>query len=190
MIENLILGSGSKWRANLLKSAGIKVSCIPPQLDESLIQGDTPIDLAMNRAKAKAMSVSQSHPYSYVIGCDQVLEFEGKPYGKAKNREQAKRRLIEFSGCTHQLHSAYTITKNTGEGIEVIDHSVVTASLTMKALSEQDIDRYLDTGEWQGCAGCYQFENEGGKLFSNVVGDESTIIGLPIKELLLTLSKI
>tara|TARA_B100001094_G_C18138255_1_gene776406 strand:+ start:597 stop:1184 length:588 start_codon:yes stop_codon:yes gene_type:complete len=182
-INQLILGSGSKWREGVLREAGIVARCIKPNLDESLITGENPADLALQRSIAKAKRVftdlASEGASSVIIGCDQVLEFEGAAYGKAETREIAYDRLNLFAGKTHYLHSAFAIIS----GGVAVAQEVVTATMIMKPLNSQDIDIYLNTGEWQGCAGCYQYENKGGFLFEKAIGDESTIIGLPIKEL-------
>lgn len=188
--NKFILGSGSKWRAQILINAGINVRCVKPNVNEEDIYGDTPEELALNRAHAKAEEVARREQGYLVVGCDQVLGFKNKSYGKADHREMAKKRLKAFSGEMHTLHSAFVLALANHDRVSILHQEVVTAIMTMRPLSEVEIDRYLDTGEWVGCAGGYQFENHGRQLFSKVEGSESTIIGLPIDELLLCLQKL
>ena len=126
---------------------------------------------------------------SLIIAGDQVLEFKGKPYGKADSEDQAFERLRQFSGTEHQLHSAYTLLhREPGQNARVLKSEVVTANMAMRDLSDEQIRAYLKTNEWQGCAGCYQFENQGVHLFKGVVGDSFTIVGLPLPQLLCDLT--
>ena len=89
-------------------------------------------------------------------------------------------RITEFAGQTHYLHSAFCLAL----GDKLLHAECVDVPMIMRKLSESEIDRYVESGEWEGCVGCYQFENRGGLLFDpKTSGDQSSIIGLPIRQL-------
>lgn len=186
-INRLLLASTSPYRLALLKQAGLVVTAQKPDCDESSISAENPKALAQARSEGKGLSVAvtKENAPALVIAADQVLDFQGQPYGKADTRQQAFERLRLFAGKEHALHSAYCLVHyDPAAGIRRILRSrVVTATLRMRALSNDEIEAYLNTGEWEGCAGCYQYENQAVQLFDDVKGDMSTIIGLPIPAL-------
>jgi len=175
----IILGSGSVFRRDLLASTGLKFEVFVADCDEKVILGTSPLQTAQLRAQAKAKAVSVLNKGSIVIGCDQVLSFNGKHQDKVKTAEEAEERLFALQGKTHILHSAYSLVLDNQEVLA----RVVDIKMTMKPLTIEEIRLYVSTNEWQGCVGCYQFENKGGALFSEVDGTEDAIIGLPLKEL-------
>lgn len=185
-INRLLLASTSPYRLALLKQAGITVTAQRSDCDESTISAATPYALAKARSEGKGLDLAVEGEGSLVIAADQVLDFHGQAYGKADSREEAFERLRRFAGHEHSLHSAYCLVHyDPKAGIKrLLRSQVITAKLHMRPLSDQEIHAYLDTGEWEGCAGCYQYENRAVQLFDYVQGDLSTIIGLPIPALL------
>ncbi len=176
----IILGSGSSFRRDLLASTGLKFEVSVADCNEKVILADTPIQTASARALAKARAVSAKNPGAVVIGCDQVLDFQGRTMDKVYTPGDAASRLKEIQGNHHYLHSAYSLVK---EDVELAAR-VVTITMTMRTLDDDEIDAYVATEEWKGCVGCYQYENRGGSLFLNADGTQDAIIGLPLKELL------
>lgn len=191
-INRLVLASTSRFRRVLLEQSGIQVFGIAPQCDEESIIGSSPRDTAQKRADAKALSVGTVNENSIVIAADQVLEFQGRAYGKASDLLEARQRLQEFSGQIHRLHSAFSLALYEADQAapKLLSSTVVTATLGMRALTDEELDTYLETREWEGCAGCYQYENKGAQLFDWVEGDHTTIIGLPVISLLRELRKL
>lgn len=190
-INRLLLASQSPYRSHLLKRTGISFGIIASTAREEDIELASPRDLALLRAEHKASGIPSLGDVAVVITADQVLEHRGKAYGKAKNRDDARERLLAMSGSAHYLHSAYGLfLKNKDQKIQKIGMRLVTAELEMRSLASDELEAYLDLNEWQGCAGCYQFEGYGIHLFSKVSGEISTIIGLPLLELLQDLREI
>lgn len=183
-INRLLLASTSRYRRALLNQVGISHEALAPEVDEYRIEADDPASLAWARSEAKGISLPFDGTPYLAISADQVLDFEGRAYGKAGTREEAKARLREFAGKTHTLQSAYSLVLYTAKGPSIVKTTVVPARMTMRPLSDQEIEAYLDTQEWEGCAGCYQYENRGMNLFSKIEGDISTVIGLPLPSLL------
>ncbi|HYX34872.1 MAG TPA: Maf family protein [Oligoflexus sp.] len=193
-INRLVLASTSRFRRVLLEQSGIQVFGIAPQCDEEAIVGSDPWQTARLRADAKALSVEMGavHENSIVIAADQVLEFQGRAFGKAADEDEARLRLREFSGQVHRLHSAFSLAFYEADHAEpkLLSSEVVTATLGMRTLAADELEAYLRTREWEGCAGCYQYENKGAQLFDWVDGDHTTIIGLPVLALLKQLRKL
>ncbi|WP_141735640.1 Maf family protein [Oligoflexus tunisiensis] len=191
-INRLVLASTSRFRRVLLEQSGIQVFGIAPQCDEDAIEGADPLQTARLRAEAKAMSVGIVHENSIVIAADQVLEFQGRAFGKAEDEDEARLRLREFSGQVHRLHSAFSLAYYEADrpSPKLLSSEVITATLGMRTLTSDELEAYLRTREWEGCAGCYQYENKGAQLFDWVDGDHTTIIGLPVLALLRELRKL
>jgi len=184
----IVLASGSRIRADLLKNAGLSIEVDPADVDERTVEaplltaGFLPEDLASVLAEAKADDVSARRPGDLVIGADQILAFEGERRTKPDDMEAARRQLLAFSGKTHELHSAVVISRNG----EAIWRHVSTARLTMRELSPAFIGHYLAAAgeEVLSSVGAYQLEGLGVQLFERIDGDYFTILGLPLLPLL------
>ncbi|MBO6507209.1 MAG: Maf-like protein [Roseibium sp.] len=184
----LVLASGSKIRAELLKNAGLSIDVDPADVDERAVEAPLleadfpPDDIASVLAEAKANDVSARRNGDLVIGADQILAFEGERRTKPDDMEAARRQLLAFSGKTHELLSAVVISKDG----EAIWRHVSTARLTMRELSPAFIGHYLaNAGDVVlSSVGAYQLEGPGVQLFEKIEGDYFTILGLPLLPLL------
>lgn len=188
----IILASQSPIRSKLLTQAGINHRVRPSNFDEAAVQSSllqrSPTDLAAHLSQAKATSVASDFPDDLVIGADQTLEFEGQSLHKCRDLIAAKQLLQRLSGKSHHLHSAVTVMK----AEEVLFQFTGHATLTMRQLSPQFIDHYLElTGDdVLSSVGCYKLEAQGLQLFENIDGDYFTILGLPLLPLLAFFRKI
>jgi septum formation protein len=188
MADQFILASGSPFRKKMLSDAGLVFDVEKAEIDERTVEqsvagsGLSPEDLATILSEAKATDVSGRNGGRVVIGCDQTLSLGDKVLHKPKDMEQARRRLLELSGRTHQLSSAVVAVRDG----ETLWRHVSIARLTMRELSPAFIGRHLaQVGEKAlESVGAYQIEGEGIQLFERIEGDHFTIIGLPILPLL------
>lgn len=184
----IVLASTSPSRRALLKNAGIRFSSFSPEVDERAVErpyvmtGATPEFLAALLSREKALDVSRRVEGSFVIGGDQVMAFEGRPYSKPASREEARQHLQRLSGKTHYLHSAMAIARNG----QIVFETMKTAKLVMRVLSDAFIDDYLAqiSDKTLFSSGTYQLEGLGIQLFSKIEGDYFTILGMPMLELL------
>lgn len=184
----IVLASSSSARRHLLENAGIAFEAVSPFVDEREIEqllvagGASAGDLAIALADVKALAVLALRPDDVVIGADQVLELDGQHYGKPLSRERAADQLRHLAGRTHRLHSAVSIAA----GDIVARRHVATAELTMRPLSDAQIEAYLDiAGEAAlHSAGTYLLEGIGIRLFAAIDGDYFAILGLPMLPLL------
>jgi len=189
----LVLASQSRVRAALLAQAGLAFETLPAYVDEEAVkqamkaEGAPPAHIAETLAEMKAIKISQkllgqSIKGAMVIGADQMLDCNGVLFDKPEDLDHAKAHLKSLSGKSHRLISAAIVARD-GEAIwRQLSH----ATLTMRPLSDEFIDRYLDAvGELAlTSVGAYQVEGLGIHLFSHIEGHQSVIQGLPMLELL------
>ncbi|AXS38815.1 Maf-like protein [Breoghania sp. L-A4] len=187
-MNKLVLASNSPWRATMLRNAGLEIEADPADIDERAIEAPlraadlSAEDIAAVLAEAKATEVASRHPGALVLGCDQVLEFEGETHSKPADMEAARRKLLAMRGMTHHLHSALVIVYDN----ETIWRHTATATLKMRDFSPEFVGHYLaETGEAAlTSVGAYQIERRGIQLFEKIDGDYFTIVGLPLLPLL------
>ena len=185
----LLLASTSETRLKLLESAGLVVEVQAPRLDERAVEAagshDGPPALALRLAREKALAVTRRHPNRIVVGADQTLACRGKLFHKPSDHGEAGEQLAALSGRTHVLHSAFVVAWRGA----VAHHGIESAHLTMRDLSADAIELYLDmAGEGAlRSVGAYQVEGLGIHLFERIEGDHSTILGLPLLPLLAAL---
>ena len=184
---NLILASKSKVRKEILNKNNIKCVVEPSNVDEDLVkqsllnEGASPEIISKNLAELKANKVSQKKSDEIVLGADSVIDLEGEIISKPLDREEALEILKKLNGKKHHLISSVCISKNGS----MIWNYTDKAALTMKKMSNDEIDKYLDkiSDEALYAYNVYQIEGEGRTLFSKIEGDEDTIMGLPVKKI-------
>jgi septum formation protein len=176
-----------------MAQAGVAVSVQPARLDEEAlraafeVEGLTPRDMADALAEAKARRVAGRHSDAVVIGCDQVLAFQGRVWGKPESRDAARAQLAALRARSHTLHSAVVLYHQA----EPIWRHVGEVGLTMRVFSDAYLDDYLDRN-WDSVReslGGYKIEGEGLRLFDRIEGDHFTALGLPLVPLLSYLSE-
>ena len=184
---DVILASKSKVRKEILDKYNIKSIVEPSNVDEDMVkksllnEGASPEIISKNLAELKANKVSKKKNDKIVIGADSVIDLEGEIISKPINREEALNILKKLNGKKHYLISSVCISKNGSMLWNYTDK----AALTMKKMSNDDLDKYLNkiSDEALYAYNVYQIEGEGRTLFSKIEGDEDTIMGLPVKKI-------
>ena len=186
-MTKLILASKSKVRKKILDDNDIISSVEPSNLDEDVVKESllkekaSPELISISLAELKANKVSQKKNDVLVLGADSVIDLNGELISKPENREEAMKILRKLNGKSHNLISSVCISKN---GSMIWNHTDK-ATLTMKNMNENDLKDYLAkiSDDKLFAYNVYQIEGEGRKLFSNIEGDENTIMGLPIMKI-------
>ena len=184
MLNKIILASKSKVRKEILDKHNISCEVKPSFIDEDIVKESliselaSPKIISKNLAELKANKVSLSQKDLMVLGADSVIDLEGELISKPESREEALIILKKLNGKKHHLISSVCISKNGS----MIWNYTDKAKLTMKKFSEEDLKIYLSkiSDETLYAYNVYQIEGEGRKLFSNISGDEDTIMGLPV----------
>lgn len=177
-MNNLILGSSSKYRQELLARLHLPFTVVRPDIDESALAGESPSDTALRLAVQKAQCIALTHPDAVIIGADQVATVDGVQLGKAGNHANALAQLQMMRGKTVLFHSALCVLNAPTGAFEVRD--VVTRA-TMRDLSDEDLSAYLHIEQPYDCAGSAKVEGLGITLLEKVQSDDPTaLIGLPL----------
>ena len=186
-MHKIILASNSKVRKKILDENKIKCEVFPSNIDEesvkqSLLKENAGSELiSKNLAELKANKISLKFYNEIVLGADSVIDIDKELVSKPKDREEALKILRKLNGKTHYLISSVCVSKN---GSMIWNHTDK-AALTMKDLTDKQLKEYLSkiTDEALYAYNVYQIEGEGRALFSKIVGDENTIMGLPINKI-------
>ena len=184
MLDKIILASQSKVRKEILEKHKIYCEVKPSNVDEDIVketlirESASPEIISKNLAELKANKVSTNQENRMVIGADSVIDLDGELISKPESREEALTILKKLNGKKHSLISSVCISRN---GFMIWNYTDK-AELTMKNFSEKDLKLYLSkiSDEALYAYNVYQIEGEGKNLFSDIVGDQDTIMGLPV----------
>ena len=184
MSDKIILASKSKVRKEILDKHKILCEVRPSNVDEDVIKESlikklaSPEIISKNLAELKANKVSLNQKGRLVLGADSVIDLAGELISKPQNREEALIILKKLNGKKHNLISSVCISRNGS----MIWNYTDKAELIMKNFSEEDLKVYLSkiSDEALYSYNVYQIEGEGRNLFSDIIGDEDTIMGLPV----------
>ncbi len=174
----LILASESARRKDLLRSVGIEPLVVPSGIDEAFVEtaGD-PGTMVVCLARQKVDAVSQRYPKDYILGADTVVSIDGHILGKPQDAAEAKSMLRRLSGRTHQVYTGVVLyDPKTSRALSDWDCTDV----TFKRLCDREVEWYVGTKEPMDKAGAYGLQGLGAFFVSRVVGDYSSVIGLPL----------
>lgn len=174
----LVLASTSPYRRELLQRLGIPFAIANPGTDETALPGESPVDTAQRLARAKAQAVRADHPNALIIGSDQVAYADRRVFGKPGNRERAIEQLRALRGRSVVFHTALCLF-NAASGRAQLEG--VPVEVRFRALTDDEIARYLDREPAFNCAGSARYEGLGISLLDYVRGDDpNALIGLPL----------
>ncbi len=184
----LILASKSEVRKKILEENNFSCTVIPSNVDEDQVKdsllavGANPMLVSKNLAELKSIKVSNKHPNQMVLGADSVISLNNELINKPKSRDEALETLKKLSGSIHFLITSVCISVNGAMIWNFTDQS----ELKMKNLSSKKLAIYLKKISTKTLLayGVYQIEAGGLNLFESVKGERSSIMGLPIKQII------
>ena len=189
-MEPIILASGSPRRQEYLRLLGLPFTCMPSPVNEDY---DLPADpravaeeLAIRKVnkivetlKNEPLPGSTKNIEPWVCGADTLISLNGKIYGKALDRNDARQMLKAFQGQSHEVITAVALYNGRKK---TTDCRSVVSIVTFASLNPGEIEWYLDSGEWQDAAGAYKIQGLASCFISDIKGSYSSIVGLPLRE--------
>ncbi len=173
----VVLGSASPRRSDLLGQLGVEFTVVSPDIDETPLPGETPVDYVRRLAIAKSHAV-QADADALVITADTTVDLGGEILSKPDDAEHAKAMLRKLSARTHRVHTGVAVRRG-----HIVVHDVVTSLVTFAPLTPASIEWYVGTGEPLDKAGAYAVQGAGGVFVQRVRGSVSNVVGLPLHTL-------
>ena len=177
-MPKLILASTSRYRREMLQRLALPFDVAKPDVDETPLPGESALSLAVRLGRAKAQAVADNcDDDSWALGSDQTADALGDILGKPGQRDAAIAQLQAMSGKRVRFHTSLALAHRDGRVFEALDLTEV----TVRALSDDEIERYVDTEQPFDCAGSFKSEGLGIALFEAIDNrDPTALIGLPL----------
>jgi septum formation protein len=172
----VVLASASPRRRELLRLVGIEHVGIPTDIDETYPTGEPPAAHAERLAREKASAIDR--PDAVVIGSDTIVVVDGDVLGKPRHEDHAAEMLRRLSGRAHVVMTGVAVAwrGRVSSGVEEV-------GVTFRALADDEIRRYIETGEPMDKAGAYGIQGFGATIVDRVDGDYFAVMGLPLNRL-------
>lgn len=184
MKKEIILASSSPRRRELLRQIGVEFKVIPAEIEEDNgnEKGKSPIEVVKNNALLKAQKVAEmfSNSNSLIISADTIVVLDGKIIGKPKDEKDAINILKKLRGKYHYVFTGLAVFETPQNRFLV---SAVKSKVKMRDYSDEEIERYVATGEPMDKAGAYGIQGKGALLVEKIEGDYYNIVGLPLVRL-------
>ena len=182
----IILASKSPRRRYLLEQAGLKFLVKPSEIDERSIPLTTPSHYVKKLAEVKAIEIASQYPRSWIIGADTIVSIDGAILGKPGSESEAGDMLRQLSGRTHQVFTGYCVCNNEKNRLF---SDVVDTDVNFKNLTPAEIQWYIRTREPFDKAGAYAIQGLGTFLVQSIRGSYTSVVGLPVCEIIELLIK-
>lgn len=179
MAPLLVLASASPRRRELLGQLAVPFDVLPSDVPEKPLSGEPPATFAQRVAQAKAAEVSSQRPLQWILAADTVVTIDGVILGKPKDRASACRMLNRLSARTHRVLTAVALA---APGGRLVDGCVSETAVTMRAITDAEIARYVDTGEPFDKAGGYGIQGGASPFIERSDGSYTNVVGLPLDE--------
>jgi septum formation protein len=175
--EPLILASRSPQRRAILDQLHVAFEVLAVDVDE--LEDGEPVEVARANALRKAQAAAALRPGRTVLGVDTIVALDGEIFGKPAGENAAFETLKRLSGHTHEVISGLALLRF--DNPQVV-HEVT--KVTFRALPDEALQRYVQTGEWSGRAGGYAIQGQGGALVRAISGNYLNVVGLPVAAML------
>ena len=171
----IILASASPRRQELLRQVGVSFRIVPSGIDETVTTPMSPAQLVEHLARSKARDVASRHPEALVLGADTIVVVDERVLGKPRSPEEAIAMLEQLSGRDHLVVTGIALIQGDREEFA---HEETTVSF--RALSRREIERYVASGEPMDKAGAYAIQGLGSTIVTGIQGDYFNVVGLPL----------
>jgi septum formation protein len=178
MKMKIILASASPRRKDLLSSIGCNYEIYVPDIDESILDEETPESACYRLSIQKAKSASVIFSEALIIAADTLVTIDNNIFGKPHDAEEARAMLNTLNGREHKVITGLSIIYE-GKTMTEIESTIV----SFRKLTEDDIEAYISTGEYQGKAGAYAIQGYASLFIERIVGDYFNVVGLPLQRL-------
>ncbi len=176
-IRPLVLASQSPRRKKLLQEAGLSFEAVAPQIEETFDSSLPVEEVAETLAHQKALQVARLYPGRVVLGADTLVAIGERILGKPEDASAAREMLGALSGSKHRVVTGICIFWSGGKSVKTHETSWV----TMRPLSQQEIEAYVASGEWEGKAGAYAIQETADRFVTCLKGAWDNVVGLPIE---------
>lgn len=176
----IILASASPRRKELLSYLGIAFEIIVPAVEEVVRNGERPAEFCARVSRDKAVAVGVERPEDLIIAADTIVVIDGRILGKPQDADQAAQFLQMLRSRAHEVYTGYTVAVM---GADRIVTRVVGTTVHFRAISDEEILRYVATGEPMDKAGAYALQGLGAVFVDRIDGSYTNVIGLPLAEL-------
>ena len=183
-MKHIILASASPRRKEILELADLKFDVMPSDAQE-ITTKTAPNEVVMELASIKAKDIyKKSEKQSMIVGADTVVAYQGQILGKPTDKADAKRMLTMLSGQTHEVYTGVCVIED-GKTKTFYEETKV----TFYEISEDEIERYIETGEPMDKAGSYGIQGKAAVFIKGIEGDYYNVVGFPIARFLQEIRK-
>ncbi|KAF1297836.1 septum formation protein Maf [Enterococcus sp. JM4C] len=171
----IILASQSPRRKELLSQLVDSFEIVPADIDETVREGDTPKEYVAQMATAKAAAIAEKYPEALIIACDTIVALDNEILGKPVSREDAFGMLKRMSGRKQMVYTTVVLRRG-----QQIREETVPAEVTFFEITDDEINDYLDIGDYADKAGSYGIQGAASIFVKKVEGDYYSIVGFPV----------
>jgi len=187
-MSNLVLATSSPRRQQMFKDLGVPCTICPPEVDETVHEGEKASLYVQRIARAKAQKVAEDYADQVVLAADTTVSYDGVIFGKPETTAEALEMIQQMQGGTHEVLSAVCIVDSTGK----LHACMTTTKVHLRELTAQEMQRFVAVEEnWQGKAGGYGLQTSAGAaLIASIEGSHTGVIGLPLAETVVLLRSV